>query len=176
MTRLPTGGGKIKGRFDDAAIFAAIAAVIDAKAGRSRVTTTDRPGSGRPKPWRTCAATSSTTATLLPECGGQRPHVNVLIRLEDLQNRARAACLDFGGPVAPESLRMLCCDAAVVPIVMNGKGHRSMSGGPPARSLTGYAAPSPPVTADAHTPGATARPPGARSIMSWSGRTAARPV
>ncbi len=34
--------------------------------------------------------------------------MNVLIRLEDLQNRARAACLDFGGPVAPASLRMLC--------------------------------------------------------------------
>ena len=48
--------------------------------------------------------------------------MNVLIRLEDLESRARAACLDFGGPVAAESLRMLCCDAAVVPIVMNGKG------------------------------------------------------
>jgi hypothetical protein len=57
-----------------------------------------------------------------PECGGKRPHMNVLIRLEDLQNRARAACLDFGGTVSPESLRMLCCDAAVIPIVMNGKG------------------------------------------------------
>jgi len=58
----------------------------------------------------------------VPECGGQRPHLNVLVRLEDLENRARAACLDFGGPVTTESLRMLCCDAAVVPIVMNGKG------------------------------------------------------
>jgi hypothetical protein len=43
-------------------------------------------------------------------------------RLDDLENRARAGCLDFGGPVAPESLRMLCCDAAVVPVVLNGKG------------------------------------------------------
>jgi Domain of unknown function (DUF222)/HNH endonuclease len=51
-----------------------------------------------------------------------RPHVNVLIPLEDLQTRARAACLDFGGPVSPEALRMLCCDAAVVPVVMNGQG------------------------------------------------------
>ena len=48
--------------------------------------------------------------------------LNVLVRLEDLENRARAGCLDFGGPITPESLRMLCCDAAVVPVVMNGKG------------------------------------------------------
>ena len=32
LTRLPGGGGKIKGRFDDAAMFDAIATVIDAKA------------------------------------------------------------------------------------------------------------------------------------------------
>ncbi len=32
LTRLPAGGGKIKGRFDDAAMFDAIAAVVDAKA------------------------------------------------------------------------------------------------------------------------------------------------
>ncbi|HEV7419925.1 MAG TPA: DUF222 domain-containing protein, partial [Mycobacterium sp.] len=60
--------------------------------------------------------------SVVPECGGHRPHVNVLIRLDDLQNRAAAACLDFGGDTSPEALRMLCCDAAVVPIVMNGAG------------------------------------------------------
>ena len=32
LTRTATGGGKLKGRFDDAAMFDAIAAVIDAKA------------------------------------------------------------------------------------------------------------------------------------------------
>jgi 5-methylcytosine-specific restriction protein A len=48
--------------------------------------------------------------------------VNVLIRLDDLQNRARAACLDFGGTASPEALRMLCCDAATVPVVLDGKG------------------------------------------------------
>jgi hypothetical protein len=50
------------------------------------------------------------------------PTSNVLVRLDDLQNRARAACLDFGGVSSPEAVRMLCCDAAVVPIVMNGAG------------------------------------------------------
>jgi len=33
LSRLPGGGGKIKGRFDDAAMFEAIAAVIDARRG-----------------------------------------------------------------------------------------------------------------------------------------------
>ena len=46
----------------------------------------------------------------------------MLVRLEDLENRARAAVLDFGGVTSAEALRMLCCDAAVVPIVLNGKG------------------------------------------------------
>jgi hypothetical protein len=58
----------------------------------------------------------------VPACGGRRPHLNVLVRLEDLEHRARAACLDFGGGLSPESLRMLCCDAAVVPIVLDGRG------------------------------------------------------
>jgi Domain of unknown function (DUF222)/HNH endonuclease len=124
LTRLPSGGGKIKGRYDDAAMFDAIAAVIDAKA---RPLTRDDDRSAGQRQAEALAdvcgyVLDHAPASMLPECGGQRPHVNVLIRLEDLQARARAACLDFGGPVAPESLRMLCCDAAVVPIVLNGKG------------------------------------------------------
>ncbi|MDY7091259.1 MAG: HNH endonuclease, partial [Actinomycetota bacterium] len=31
-------------------------------------------------------------------------------------------CLDFGGHLSPTALRMLCCDAAVAPVVLNGKG------------------------------------------------------
>ena len=115
LTRSPSGGGKIKGRFDDAAMFDAIAAVVDAKA---------RPLTGdddRPVGQRQAEALADVCgyvldhapSAVLPECGGRRPHLNVLVRLEDLQNRARAACLDFGGTVSPESLRMLCCDAAV---------------------------------------------------------------
>ncbi|GEL18818.1 hypothetical protein [Pseudonocardia asaccharolytica] len=38
-------------------------------------------------------------ADCVPEGGGQRPHLNVLVRLEDLEQRARAAVLDFGGPL-----------------------------------------------------------------------------
>jgi len=121
LTRLPGGGGKVRGRFDDAGMFDAIAAVIDAHA--KPLTKDD----DRSAAERQAEALADVCGYVLdhgdvPETGGHRPHVNVLIRLEDLENRARAGCLDFGGPVAPESLRMLCCDAAVVPIVMNGKG------------------------------------------------------
>src|SRR5919106_1154126 len=58
----------------------------------------------------------------VPETGGHRPHLNVIIGLDDLETRARAAMLDFGGRLSPESLRLLACDACVVPIVMNGAG------------------------------------------------------
>ena len=124
LTRLPDGGGKLKGRFDDAAMFDAIAAVIDAHA--KPLTADDDRCTGE----RQAEALADVCgyvldhapSSVLPDAGGHRPHVNVLIRLDDLENRARAGCLDFGGPVAPESLRMLCCDAAVVPVVLNGKG------------------------------------------------------
>ena len=102
-------------------MFDAIATVIDAHA--RPLTADDDRSAGE----RQAEALAEVCGYVLdhgdvPECGGHRPHVNVLIRLEDLENRARAGCLDFGGPVAPESLRMLCCDARVVPIVMNGQG------------------------------------------------------
>lgn len=124
LTRLPDGGGRLKGRFEDAAMFDAIAAVIDAKA---KPLTADDDRSAAQRQAEALAdvcgyVLDHARSSVLPDAGGHRPHINVLIRLDDLENRARAACLDFGGPAAPESLRMLCCDAAVVPIVMNGRG------------------------------------------------------
>lgn len=58
----------------------------------------------------------------LPRTGGTRPHLTVLVRLEDLEDRARAAVLDLGGTLTPAGLRMLACDAAVVPVVLGGQG------------------------------------------------------
>jgi hypothetical protein len=114
-------GGAIKGRFDDAALFDAIASVIDAHA--RPLTSEDTRG----VPQRQAEALADICAYVLdhgdvPECGGRKPHLNVLIRLEDLEDRARGAMLDFGGKLSPESLRLLACDAAVVPVVMNGAG------------------------------------------------------
>ena len=121
LSRLPDGGGKLKGRFEDAAMFDAIAAVLDAHA--TPLTGDD----DRSTAQRQAEALVDVCGYVLdhgdvPECGGHRPHVNVVIRLEDLEKRAKAGCLDFGGRVTPESLRMLCCDAGVVPVVMSGTG------------------------------------------------------
>jgi 5-methylcytosine-specific restriction protein A len=114
-------GGTVKGRFDDAAMFDAIGAVVDAKA---------KPLTGeddRSAAQRQAEALAEVCGFVLdrgdlPHTGGGRPHLNVLVRLEDLESRCRAAALDFGGTLSPESLRMLACDAAVVPVVMGGKG------------------------------------------------------
>jgi hypothetical protein len=58
----------------------------------------------------------------LGEVGGHRPHLNVLIPLDDLEHRARAAVLDFGGRLDPASLRQPACDARVIPVVLDGAG------------------------------------------------------
>lgn len=114
-------GGTLHGHYGDAAMFDAIAAAVDA---HSRPVDADE---RRTPAQRQAEALADVCGYVLdhgdlPQCGGARPHMNVLIGLEDLENRAKAACLDFGGTLSPESLRMLCCDAAVIPIVLDGRG------------------------------------------------------
>jgi 5-methylcytosine-specific restriction protein A len=114
-------GGSLKGHFDDPALYDAIATLIDAKAA-------PRTGDDqRSAAQRQAEALAEVCGYVLdhgdvPDCGGRRPHLNVIIGLEDLEGRARAAMLDFGGRLSPEALRLLACDASVVPIVMNGAG------------------------------------------------------
>jgi uncharacterized protein DUF222/HNH endonuclease len=115
-------GGTLTGRYDDAAMFAAIATLIDAMS--RPLDGDDTRGMGR----RQAEALADICGFVLdhgeaasvPETGGRKPQLTVLISLDDLETRARTAMLDFGGLLAPEALRMLACDAAVVPIVMNG--------------------------------------------------------
>ena len=125
LTRNPHGaGGRIKARFDDAALFDAIVTLLDAQA--QPVDSHDH----RPLGQRQAEALANACGFVLdhgaaagiPDTGGRRPHLNIIVRLEDLENRARAACLDFGGQLTPDALRLLACDAAVIPIVMNGYG------------------------------------------------------
>jgi hypothetical protein len=113
-------GGTLRGYYDDAAMFDTIAATVDASARPVDADEHRSPGQ------RQAEALADACGFVLdhgdlPSCGGARPHLNVLVRLEDLEHRARAACLDFGGTLSAGSLRMLCCDAAVVPIVLDGK-------------------------------------------------------
>ncbi|MFB9744465.1 DUF222 domain-containing protein [Pseudonocardia sulfidoxydans] len=114
-------GGKIAGRYDDAALFAAIAAVLDAGAGPRD------PDDDRPVPQRQAEALADACNQVLsrgklPETGGRRPQLVVTIRLEDLERRAAAASLEFGGPLSASTLRQLACDAAVVPMVLSSTG------------------------------------------------------
>ena len=58
----------------------------------------------------------------LPIVGGQRPHLTVTVPLAELETRARTAVLDHGGALTPAQLRMLACDAEVMPVVLDGAG------------------------------------------------------
>jgi Domain of unknown function (DUF222)/HNH endonuclease len=118
------GGGKLVGRFDDAAMFDAIAALVDAHAA-PRTAADDRTADQRQAEALADACgwvLDHADTTALPSSGGRRPQLNVLVGLADLEQRARAACLDFGGTLSPAALRMLACDAAVVPVVLGGAG------------------------------------------------------
>ncbi|MHA6783659.1 DUF222 domain-containing protein [Pseudonocardia saturnea] len=122
LTRHPgRTGGSITGRFEDPALYDAIAAVIDAKA--KPLTADD----DRTTAQRQAEALADVCGHVLdhgdiPETGGRRPQLTVLIRLEDLEHRARAAILDYGGTISPASLRTLACDTNIIPIVLGGNG------------------------------------------------------
>ena len=117
-------GGRLVGRFDDAAMFDAIATLVDAHAA-PRTAEDDRTPAQRQAEALADACgwvLDHADTTALPSCGGRRPQVNVVIGLADLERRARGACLDFGGTLSPASLGMLACDATVIPVVLGGTG------------------------------------------------------
>ncbi|MDN5751598.1 MAG: HNH endonuclease, partial [Pseudonocardia sp.] len=117
-------GGRLVGRFDDAAMFAAVATLVDTKSAPGTAEDERSPAQRRAEALADACGyvLDHGSAAQLPERGGRRPHLTVLIRLEDLENRARAGMLDLGGTLSPESLRMIACDAAVIPVVLDGKG------------------------------------------------------
>ncbi|WP_433502430.1 DUF222 domain-containing protein [Pseudonocardia halophobica] len=122
LTRFATKpGGRLVGRYDDAALFEAIATVLDAKA--APLTADDE----RTAAERQAEALAEVCGWVLehgelPAVGGRRPTLTVQIRLEDLENRARAAMLEFAGQLSPTALRQLACDCGVVPMVLDGAG------------------------------------------------------
>jgi hypothetical protein len=58
-----------------------------------------------------------------PVKGGVRPNLNVTIDLETLERRAgaKAAELDWSGPIPGETARRLACDASVSRIITKGR-------------------------------------------------------
>ena len=64
-----------------------------------------------------------TRGDLPDESAEQRPtSERALCRCAELETRARTAMLDHGGPLTPAELRILACDAQVIPIVLDGAG------------------------------------------------------
>ncbi|WP_219420513.1 DUF222 domain-containing protein, partial [Pseudonocardia nigra] len=77
-------GGELKGQFEDAAMFDTIATLLDAKS--KPLDSDDRRGAER----RQADALADICGYVLdhgdvPDTGGRRPHLTVLIRLEDLE-------------------------------------------------------------------------------------------
>ncbi len=59
----------------------------------------------------------------LPEVAGERPHLNLTVSLETLEQRAGAPAAQLGhtGPVIAETARRLACDASISRIITDGK-------------------------------------------------------
>ncbi len=55
-----------------------------------------------------------------PTQGGQRPHIVVTIDEQSLTDRTRPARLGFGDQLPAGQLRMLACDAKIIPAVLGG--------------------------------------------------------
>jgi Domain of unknown function (DUF222)/HNH endonuclease len=121
---LPGGGGKIKGHFDDGVRFAAIAAMVNSMATPR---TADDQRSGVERQADALAdgcefVLRYGNSPLLPDTGGERPQVMMTVELRDMENRLQAACLDYGTTSSPAMLRRMCCDAGVIPVVLDGAG------------------------------------------------------
>ena len=56
-----------------------------------------------------------------PTHGGERPHITLTMDFEDLKKRIGAAYLELGGVISAGEVRLLACDAEIIPMVMGGK-------------------------------------------------------
>ena len=170
--------GRSKGRFDDAAMFDAIATVIDAHAA-PRTADDDRApaANARPRRWPTRAAGCSTTPTPPPVI--VRRATSACERADPAGGSGDAARAG-GVPglrrhgLTRQSLRMLGLRRrGGAGGAWTARASRWTSGGPPAPSPTACAGRSPSATAVA--PGAGARRRGAKCTTSCPGSTAGRP-
>jgi len=115
------GGGTMTGSFDDAEMYAAIRTAVEAKSGPLSADDKRLPAE------RQAAALADICGFVLdhgdtPKTGGHRPHVTVLIGLDDLTDRARSASLDLGEELTPAQMRRMACDANVLPVVLGSEG------------------------------------------------------
>jgi hypothetical protein len=65
----------------------------------------------------------------LPEVGGRRPHLSVIVDAATLakQPGSAAAELEWVGPIPAETARRLACDAAITPILYGSESNQPRS-------------------------------------------------
>ncbi len=117
-------GGSLRGRFEDPEMFERIRTVLDTHA-RPRDPDDPRTPAQRQAEGlaEVCGyALAHAPTQVLPETGGRRPQLIVTVALEDLERRARTGMLEFAGQTTPAALRLLACDASVIPVVLGGRG------------------------------------------------------
>ena len=121
-----TGLTSVNGRFDDVSI-AKLRTVLNAL-GAPRPTTD---GVRDPRPAGTRQAHALIEAVdfvlhhgdqVLPETGGERPHITVTLDWDMMQDAAGKATLDATGyPMSPSAVRHMLCDSEIIPAVLNGR-------------------------------------------------------
>jgi 5-methylcytosine-specific restriction protein A len=58
----------------------------------------------------------------LPECGGERPHLTVILRHDDLKKQLRGGSLTATGcRIGPREIRRLACESQTVALLLGGK-------------------------------------------------------
>jgi hypothetical protein len=121
ITRNPRGGGTIVARYDDPVRFETILEILDIKSApltaEDHRTAAERQADALADVFGFVA--DHGDSTILPD---NRPNIAVVVHETDLENRAAAGCLAFGGIPSPEALRRMCCDANVIPAVLDGAG------------------------------------------------------
>ena len=121
LTPSRDGGGTITGRFGDAALWGAITTLIEA---RTAPRSTEDP---RSTAQRRADALGEVCGYVLahgdlPQTGGHRPTPDGHRHSRRPGAPCPRAVLDLGGTLTPAALRRLCCDAAVIPVVLGGAG------------------------------------------------------
>lgn len=110
------GGGRVKGRLDTET-FAALTLALEGHrtSGRDE----DKTLAERDADALGALCTKALDDGDLPDKGGARPHLTLIVEEDDLRERLRGTVMDFGHLTASQ-IRRLACDCWVLPAVMNG--------------------------------------------------------
>jgi 5-methylcytosine-specific restriction protein A len=75
---------------------------------------------------------------VLSECGGEKPHLTVIVQHSELKRGLRGASLTSKGVrIGPREIRRIACDSAIIPVVMGGAGE-ALDVGRERRTATTY--------------------------------------